>query len=200
MLGFSRLLKSHSPHLDFITFSFCVWAGIPFPFKLETTDRWHCVLLLLGHQPGEKNQVTRVVTKCTSLPSSPSISRLLRSFLHVLQTWPWGDHLYPPSWTCSWNTWLRVMPRPNSCAAAAAIRAQGSQCCCCCCLVHSSCSFATLLFPGSGAPARILDDSDGHSLLLSNNEHCGCTRMFHCQDASFPRTSYTLPIFDCHPV
>lgn len=91
-----------------------------------------------------------------------------------------------PSWlgVLQEHPWLQMMPRPNICAAGAAVSAEGP----------STLPTAVLHTPPwPRGPADILEDSgSGYSLLLPDPEHCACTSMSHCQDASFPRSYYTL--------
>lgn len=52
---------------------------------------------------------------------------------------------------------------------------------------HSACSFAEDLDPVPGASTVILENSDGHCLLLSDTKYCAHAGVPHCPDASFPR-------------
>lgn len=54
---------------------------------------------------------------------------------------------------------------------------------------HSACSFAEDLSPVPGASTVILENSDGHCLLLSDTKYCAHAGVPHYSDAPFPRRS-----------
>lgn len=138
-------------------------------------------------QSGKENQDIRVVTERDSaqLPSSfgPPKMCLTCSASPVIRR---PSVFLRPGWALvlQEHPCLQMMPRPNICAAGAAVSAEGP---------------STLPTPvphtppWPQGPADILEDSgSGYSLLLPDPEHCACTRVSHCQDTSFPRSYYTL--------
>lgn len=199
MLGFSLLPHSHSPHLDFIT---CPTLEASFNFVFGLVSLSHSKPLAGGivclsssvrswrvtQQPGEKNQIISIITESTPLPSSPPILSLPRGVLHVLQTWPPGDHL---CFLCQAELAQRI--------PLVADNGQTHQLC-----GRGFCQCWEL--PELLLPPRTLcppicsrsepwpwssywnpEKSGGHPLLLSDTGYCACTDVSHCRDASFPR-------------
>lgn len=186
MPGVGVLLPNpHSSHLSFIMWqAFCLWASITIPVQLETIDRGHCVLLLLDQK------LRSHISAWKGKPGHQGGHKMYFSALHfwgwpILQTWSPGDQettSASPSWLDSlWeHLWLLMMPRPNTRAAGTSVVAEDPS---------TPPTPVLHTMPWAQASPRVLENSGGGALFLSDTEHCACTSLSPIRTHLFQGTS-----------